>query len=135
MIKRCRHNLNPCFLTTQTFQDVVIAVSNFLLLLLVLQDRLSSLGLALLTNMGVLDARAFSAYDVPLVKQEAWARVDGAGEGGCLLLVWELTKTEEATAAVRASLHPQNKCCVVAVDARAVHGVSVTDPASLLAEL
>lgn len=84
---------------------------------------------------GVLDARAFSAYDVPLVKQEAWARVDGTGEGACLMLVWELTKAEEAAAAVRASLHPRNKCCVVAVDARAVHGVSVTDPASLLAEL
>ena len=75
--------------------------------------------------VGELLKKAYG-YDVPLVNGEQWLRVDAKNDDECALIVWaETTNSDQANAAIRASLHPRRACRVFSLRERRVELVTV----------
>lgn len=67
-------------------------------------------------------------YDIRLLCGDAHCRVHANCADFCLHVVWDASSTDEAHAAVRASMHPQHCCRLVELGSRRVVSIEETRP-------
>lgn len=73
----------------------------------------------------VLSAHEFQ-WDTRLVRKDTHCRVHATNAVCCLHLVWEATSSDEAAAALRASLHPNHECRLIELGPRTVRVLRTT---------